>query len=94
MIIRLILIVIATLLGLVVVNWFWQFLRAAETRSQRERSGTAPRTGEPMVQDPLCGMYLPKSSALSVEAGGRTHYFCSRQCADKYREQQAVGGRR
>jgi len=94
MIIRLILIVVATLLGLVVVNWFWQLLRAADVRAKRERAGAAPRTGEPMVQDPLCGMYLPKSSAVSMEIGGRTHYFCSRQCADKYREREAVGGRR
>jgi uncharacterized protein len=93
MIIRLILLVIAVLLGLVVVNWFWQLLRASGTRAERERTVTPPRTGEPMVQDPLCRTYLPKSSALSVEIGGRTHYFCSRQCADTYREREAVAGR-
>jgi len=92
MIIRLILIVIAVLLGLVVVNWFLQFLKAAETRNKQ--SGAAPRTGEPMVQDPFCHTYLPKSAALHQEIGGRSHYFCSRQCADKYREQEAVAGRR
>lgn len=91
MIIRLILIVIATLLGLVVVNWFWQFLRAAETKSRP--AGGAPRAGEPMVQDPQCRTYLPKSSALAVEIGGQTHYFCSRKCADQYREQATVSGR-
>jgi uncharacterized protein len=94
MIVRLILIVIAALLGLVVVNWFWQLLQAAGTRADRERAGAPPRTGEPMVQDPLCRTYLPKSSALSVEVAGRTHYFCSRQCADTYREREAVAGRR
>jgi uncharacterized protein len=93
MIVRLILLVIAVLLGLVVVNWFWQFLLAADTRARRERAGGAPRTGEPMVQDPLCGMYLPKSSALSAEIAGRTRYFCSRQCADRYRERESVAER-
>ncbi|HTP41914.1 MAG TPA: hypothetical protein VML36_05790 [Nitrospiria bacterium] len=90
MIARLFLLVIAVLLGLVVVNWFWQFLMAADVRARRERAHGAPRTGEPMVQDPLCGMYLPKSSALSEEIAGRTRFFCSRQCADRYREQAAV----
>ncbi|HUJ79485.1 MAG TPA: YHS domain-containing protein [Nitrospiria bacterium] len=94
MIVRLILIVIAVLLGLVVVNWFWQFLLASDAKARRERTGAAPRTGEPMVRDPLCGMYLPKSSALSADIDGRTHYFCSRQCADQYREREAVAGRR
>jgi YHS domain-containing protein len=104
MIIRLILIVIAVLLGLVVVNWFWQLLRVAESSEHRQggqwgkwggkRAGAMPRTGEPMVQDPFCRTYLPKSSALVVEVGGRTHYFCSRQCADKFQEQETVAGRR
>jgi len=107
MIIRLILIVIAVLLGLVVVNWFWQLLRAAGSRGDRQggqrghwgdwggkRAGAVPRTGEPMVQDPFCRTYLPKSSALVVEVGGRTHYFCSRPCADKFQEQETVAGRR
>jgi len=104
MIIRLVLIVIVVLLGLVVVNWFWQLVRAAESGGHRQRgqwgnwggkrAGAVPRTGEPMVQDPFCRTYLPKSSALVVEIGGRTHYFCSRQCADKYQEQEAVAARR
>jgi YHS domain-containing protein len=91
MIVRLILIVISVLLGLVVVNWFWQFLRAADARTKQ--AGALPRSGEPMVQDPLCRTYLPKSTALSVEIAGRTHYFCSRKCADQYREQATVAGR-
>jgi len=91
MIIRLILIVIAVLLGLVVVNWFWQFLKSAE-RGNRP-SNAAPRSGEPMVQDPQCRTYLPKSAALTAEIAGRTHYFCGRSCAEKYREQAAVSGR-
>jgi len=92
MIARLILIVIAVLLGLVVVNWFWQFLQAAERRNKQ--SGGAPRTGEPMVQDPVCGMYLPKSTALYEVIGGQGRYFCSRSCVDTYREREAVAGRR
>jgi YHS domain-containing protein len=110
MIIRLMLIVIAVLLGLVVVNWLWQLLRAVESRGRRQgqggqwsswggtqggrQAGAVPRSGEPMVQDPYCRTYLPKSSALVVEVGGRTHYFCSRSCADKFQEQETVAGRR
>jgi YHS domain-containing protein len=91
MIVRLILIVIAALLGLVVVNWFWQFLKASQARA---RGGDSlPRAGEPMVQDPQCRTYLPKRAALYVEIDGHGHYFCGRSCADRYREQAAPASR-
>ncbi|MEW6325780.1 MAG: YHS domain-containing protein [Nitrospirota bacterium] len=88
MIIRLILIVIATILGLVVLNWFWQFLKASQANARRER--LAPRVGEPMVQDPQCRTYLPQSAALQMEIDGQRHYFCSRQCADRYQERMVA----
>jgi YHS domain-containing protein len=89
MIVRLILIVIATLLGLVVINWLWQFLKA----SQAGGRGAVPQTGEPMVQDPQCRTYLPKSAAVRAEIDGQEHYFCGRSCAERYREASAVSQR-
>jgi YHS domain-containing protein len=90
-IIRLILIIIATILGVVVVNWFFQFLKAAQARARG--TGVAPRTGEPMVQDPQCQSYLPKSEAVRAEINGQEHYFCGRSCADRYRDRMAAAGR-
>jgi len=91
MIIRLILIIIATLLGLVVVNWFFQFLKASQAKA---RGGDSlPRAGEPMVQDPQCRTYLPKRAAVRAEINGQEHYFCGRSCADRYREQATVAQR-
>ena len=84
MIIRLILIAIATILGAVVINWFVQFLKASQAKAQR---GPLPRVGEPMVQDPQCRTYVPKSKAVHVEINGQPHDFCSQTCADRYREE-------
>jgi Cu+-exporting ATPase len=33
-----------------------------------------------MAKDPICGMVIDKSTALKVERGGRTYYFCSPNC--------------
>ncbi len=41
-----------------------------------------------LVKDPVCGTYLPKEEALSVKAGGETHYFCSLSCRDKFKEER------
>ena len=33
-----------------------------------------------MATDPICGMQVDESTALSVEQDGQTHYFCSADC--------------
>ena len=37
-----------------------------------------------MVQDPVCGVYVPLSSAVSKTVGGRKLYFCSDTCRDAH----------
>lgn len=47
--------------------------------------GSQPeRKGEEMVLDPVCNSYIPLSSALKVNDGGRTEYFCTDACRDKF----------
>jgi len=37
-----------------------------------------------MVQDPLCGTWVPIGQAVLLEAKREKHYFCSPECRDKY----------
>ena len=37
-----------------------------------------------LVKDPVCQTYVLRSRAVSREAGGTTHYFCSRECAARF----------
>ena len=37
-----------------------------------------------MAIDPICGMTVDETSALSTERDGRTFYFCSDQCRQKF----------
>ncbi|MBI3030053.1 MAG: YHS domain-containing protein [Candidatus Rokubacteria bacterium] len=39
-----------------------------------------------LVKDPVCQTYVLRSRAVSREAGGTTHYFCSRECAERFSE--------
>lgn len=42
---------------------------------------------EPVVTDPVCGMKIKPSEAVEqIEHDGTTYYFCSRDCADSFRE--------
>ena len=42
------------------------------------------------VKDPVCGMtVVPETAAGSVDHDGRTYYFCSRHCVEKFRDDPA-----
>jgi len=38
---------------------------------------------EDMVQDTVCGSYIPVSSAVIVHENGRAEHFCGTACRDK-----------
>ncbi|MBM3818440.1 MAG: YHS domain-containing protein [Acidimicrobiia bacterium] len=58
-------------------------IEAAGGRSRRGRSPRAPAVK--LVRDPVCGTYVAPANALSLTAGGTTHYFCSEDCRKKFR---------
>lgn len=75
-----------------VARWlFWVLVgillwRLFRTWARSPRT-TVRRTTQPpdvLVQDPVCGMYVPMSQAVRVVGPGEKVYFCSRECADRY----------
>lgn len=57
------------------------------SRSKQEIQRT-PDGGviDEMVQDPVCKTYVPRRDAVKRTIHGRTHFFCSEQCASEYEE--------
>ena len=49
-------------------------------------SGSLPLHRGAMVRDPQCGVHIPESTALRVERGGISLFFCSAECRDRYAE--------
>ena len=47
--------------------------------------GTRSIEGGEMVQDPACGIYIPRVKAIEGRVKGESHFFCSPQCLEKYR---------
>lgn len=43
---------------------------------------------EDMVEDPYCGTFIPKSSAIKKKSGGEKLYFCSKECWQKYKDKE------
>jgi len=41
---------------------------------------------EEMMQDPVCGTYVPASQAVTLTREKETFYFCSVECRDKFKQ--------
>jgi YHS domain-containing protein len=37
-----------------------------------------------LVRDPVCGMFVVRSKALTAAAGSETKYFCSEKCRHEW----------
>jgi uncharacterized protein len=65
-----------------------QWLRRSSPRAPQPRPGEPPAVEkvEEMVQDPVCGTWVPAGQALSLPGEKETRYFCSEECRDKFRQ--------
>lgn len=57
---------------------------ARKLPGKRGRPREKTLRGEDMVQDPRCGVYLPRGDALSATVGGKHYFFCSEACRDAF----------
>lgn len=39
-----------------------------------------------LVKDPVCGVFVVPSTALTAGSGGETKYFCSEKCRKEWRQ--------
>ena len=43
------------------------------------------QTGENMVKDPVCNLYIPESEAVKKVVEGKIVYFCRNKCAEEFK---------
>lgn len=79
--------ILLTILLIVVARLFWRLMDAVIAGARGE-AGSSRRRHAPvkLVRDPVCGTFVPPRAALSVTAGGSTHYFCSEECRTKFQQ--------
>ena len=54
---------------------------------QGKVSPQAPQSQEPeaLVQDPVCGTFIPRRDALKGQKNGQDYFFCSEGCLKRFR---------
>lgn len=73
-----------------VIYRFSRFLFTPAGKISKDRSGEQSRIeGEDLVKDPYCGTYVPINSAYKTTMDGKTLYFCSRECLEKYMKENS-----
>lgn len=77
---------IRLLLTVFLAYMFFRILKGVLSSGQKiPRGGSSAGAISEMVQDPFCSTYIPKNEAFKTVIGGKEIFFCSRECADKYK---------
>ncbi len=49
------------------------------------RGGGSQKPSVNLVRDPVCGMFVVPSQALTLGTGSQTRYFCSEKCRREWK---------
>ena len=71
------------ILFLVVVRLVWRFVRGVLEGAGYYKVAAHPSVG--LVRDPVCGVFVVPSQALTARRGSETRYFCSEKCRTAWR---------
>jgi YHS domain-containing protein len=77
--------ILKIILFLIVVRILWRFVRAV-----LEGAGMVSAPEKPsvkLVRDPVCGVFVVPSQALTARSGAVTSYFCSEKCRKAWESQ-------
>ena len=61
----------------------WRFVSGVIEGATGKSKVSKPK-GVSLVQDPVCGMFVVRSRAVTIKRDGIVKYFCSDQCRRKY----------
>ena len=62
----------------------WLLPEKSTKRTRREEGLTD--IDDVMVKDPFCGTYFPEQKGVKGVIEGKTYYFCSNECRDRFLE--------
>lgn len=73
------------LLGFVLYSFFLSLTRSTTNLPPKKHRNRQIK-GVPMVEDPVCGTYLPEEDAIKARIQGSDYYFCSKTCLERFKD--------
>lgn len=70
-------------LGFIVARLAWRLIGGVLQGMGLQAGGSAKQSVG-LVRDPICGMFVAPSNALTSGSGSATRYFCSEKCRQEY----------
>ena len=82
--------VLFVILFIIVTRLFWRLIGGV---IEGVRGGATARSvsAVKLVRDPVCGTFVAPTTAISANAGGSTHYFCSEECRRSFEGEGSRG---
>lgn len=77
-------IILFAVLAVLVVRAFMRLGRGILQGAGYSRTGPN-RPSVPLVKDPVCGIFIPRTKALTAGSGDETKYFCSDTCRQEWK---------
>jgi YHS domain-containing protein len=77
--------IIYLVLLLIIGRMVWRFIYAIfEGAGMLKGPGERERAAVKLVRDPVCGVFVVPSQALTLGSGTSTRYFCSEKCRQQW----------
>jgi YHS domain-containing protein len=76
-------VILLVVMALLIVRAFGRLFGGVTAGARGGPRGGAPAPVK-MMQDPVCGTFVVPGKALSLTAGGSTHWFCSERCRAEF----------
>lgn len=70
--------ILRIILLLIIIRLLWKFIRGVLEGAGVVQSPRHASVG--LVRDPVCGVFVVPSKALTSGSGSQTRYFCSEKC--------------
>jgi YHS domain-containing protein len=74
------------ILPIIAFYLIWRFVSGVIEGATGKSKVSKPK-GVSLVKDPVCGMFVVRSRAVTIKRDGIVKYFCSDQCRRKYLDQ-------
>lgn len=72
------------ILLILLLLFVYMIKKSFSSPKQAKKTNSKGQIGENMIKDPVCNIYIPEAEAVKKTIRGKTHYFCSNECADKF----------